>query len=284
MVLIDVSAEECRKGALTDEHREAAVRAIEEEGFVVLGGVVDTAHLDTLHERIVADIPLLLQRDDAPFNWNVGNIQQNPPPFAPYLFADVLLNELVLDVTCAVLGNGVKNAMYGGNTAMPSTERQPVHADTGHLWPRLEVAHPPVHLVINIPTVDVSPDNGSTELWPGTHKDVTITAGVDIKIPHDVLEKRRAEVPPIQPTFKRGGVLIRDMRLWHAGMPNRTQNPRPMLAMIHAPHWLDTGLPLTFPASTQEFFKNPRLNTCAQFVEEEIDHIHATHGYEYEKS
>ena len=250
----------------------------------MLEDVVNTAHLDVLHARMVEDVQLLIKRDDAPFNWNMGNIQQNPPPFPPYLFQDVLLNDLVIDVTNGLLGTPVKNTMYGGNTAMPSEHRQPVHADTGHLWPRLEVAHPPVHLVVNIPTVDVSAENGSTEIWPGTHRDVTITAGKDIKIPHEVLEKRRAEVPPIQPAFRRGGVLIRDMRLWHAGMPNRTDQPRPMVAMIHVPAWLDTGTPLTFPIETRDFFEHPCLHTCARFVKEPIDHISAPHGYEYVKA
>ena len=49
----------------------------------------------------------------------VGNVQQDPPPFPPYLFRDVLLNDMVIAVTTAVLGTPVKNTMYGGNTAMP---------------------------------------------------------------------------------------------------------------------------------------------------------------------
>lgn len=284
MIAIRVTQEEIARRALSSAHLEKAVQAILADGFVVLEDIVDQSHLDVLHERMLEDVQLLIKRDDAPFNWNIGNVQQDPPPFPPYLFQDVLLNDLVIDVTAAILGTPVKNTMYGGNTCMPSAHRQPVHADTSHLWPRLEVAHPPVHLVVNIPTVDVSAENGSTEIWPGTHRDVTITAGKDIKIPHDVLEKRRAEAPPIQPSFRRGGVLIRDMRLWHAGMPNHTDHPRPMLAMIHVPAWLDTGFPLTFPVETQKFFEHARLRTCARFVEEPIDHIRAPHGYEYVKA
>jgi hypothetical protein len=41
----------------------------------------------------------------------------------------------VISVTSAVLGPGVKNVMYGGNTALPGDQRQPVHSDAGHLWP-----------------------------------------------------------------------------------------------------------------------------------------------------
>ena len=283
MTVLEITPAERDSGQMAPEHVEAAAEAILADGFVVLNGVIDTDHLEILHARMLEDLKALLAREDAPFNWNVGNIQQNPPPFPPYLLRDVLMNELVIAVTEAVLGRGVKNTLYTGNTALPSRERQPVHADHGHLWPRLEVAHPPSHLVVNVPLVDVAAENGSTEIWPGTHRDTTITAGKDIKIPPEVLEERRARVPPIQPAIRRGGVLIRDMRLWHAGMPNRTEQPRPMIAMLHVVGWLDTGTPLTFPKGTEEFFRHPRLTTCARFVGEPIDHIRAPSAYEYHR-
>ena len=283
MTTIQVTTKELAARALSAMNLDAAAEALLVDGFVILEDVVNVSHLDLLHERLTADLEALLSRPDAPYNWNVGNVQQDPPPFPPYLFQDVLFNDFVIDVTAALLGAGVKNTLYSGNTALSGDQRQPVHADTGHLWPRLETAHPPVHLVINIPTVDVSAENGSTEIWPGTHRDMTITAGKDIKIPLDVLEKRRAIVPPAQPAFRRGGVLIRDMRLWHAGMPNHTDRPRPMLAMVHVPGWLDAGTPLLFPAETQPFFANPRLRVCARFTQEPIDYIHTPQAYEMER-
>lgn len=283
MVEIEVTEEERAVGILTEAHREEAADAILDEGFVVLKDVVSLAHLDILHARLLEDLEALLHREDAPFNWNVGNVQQDPPPFPPYLFRDVLLNDLVISVTSAVLGRRVKNSYYSGNTAMPSEHRQPVHADTTHLWPRMKVAHPAAQLVVNVPTVDVSPENGSTEIWPGTHLDVSVVADQDIKIPAEALEARRAICPPIQPNIARGSVLIRDIRLWHAGMPNRTDRPRPMIAMIHCCGWLETGTPMRFPKKTEEFFEHPILRTCARFVDESIDHIHAPHAYEYSR-
>jgi hypothetical protein len=283
MTALEITPTEMSSGRMAPEHLEAAVQTILADGFVVLNGVVDTGHLEILRERMLEDLKALVAREDAPYNWNVGNIQQDPPPFPPYLFRDVLVNELVIAVTRAVLGHPIKNTLYSGNTALPSRERQPVHADTGHLWPRLEVAHPPVHLVVNVPLVDVSPENGSTEIWPGTHRDTTITADGDIKIPAEVLERRRAQAPPLQPVVRCGGVLIRDMRLWHAGMPNRTEQPRPMIAMVHAAGWLETGTPLTFPKGTEPFFEHPDLMTCARFVDGPIDHIHAPSAYEYQR-
>jgi ectoine hydroxylase-related dioxygenase (phytanoyl-CoA dioxygenase family) len=281
MTTVEIIRSEIESRTMTPEHREAAVQALREDGLVVLKDVVETEHLDMLLDRMREDLDALRQRKDAPYNWNTGNIQQDPPPFPPYLFRDILVNDMVVAVTEAVLGRGVKNFFYSGNTAVHSDQRQPVHADTGQLWPNLEVAHPACQLVVNVPLVAVSPENGSTELWPGSHLDTTVSMATDIKVPTDVLERRRAEVPPFQPTMTRGSILIRDIRLWHAGMPNRTTAPRPMIAMIHAPSWFATGNPLRFPKGTEDFFADSPLRTAARFVDGPIDHINAPQAYEY---
>lgn len=284
MVEIDVSEDDRASGCLSGDDLKAAVSALNHDGFVVLNDVVDPTHLDTVHERMIADLEALQARKDAPYNWNAGNLQQDPPPFPPYLFADVLLNPFVISVTSALLGAGVKNVMYGGNTALPGDQRQPVHADSGHLWPLdvLEGPHPASQLVVNVSTVDVSPENGSTEIWPGTHHELGVGVGDDIKISPEALEVRRATCPPIQPTFRRGSMLIRDIRLWHAGMPNRTSAPRPMIAMIHTSPWLETGTPLLFPNGTQELFEHPILTTAAAFTSDQIDYISGPTGFEFE--
>jgi hypothetical protein len=279
MVTIAVSSDEISAGSLTAANRAAAVSAVSRDGFVVLEGVVSRESIDALRERMLADVEAFRTRKDAPINWNAGNLQQGPPPFPPFLFRDVLVNDLVIDVTRAILGNGVKSFYYSGNTAVRSEKRQPVHADTGQLWPNQEVAHPPAQLVINVPVVDMSAENGSTEIWPGTHRDLSVVSGHDIKVSPEALEARRAVSPPIQPNVRAGSVLIRDIRLWHAGMPNRTDTPRPMIAMIHCPHWMGTPS-LRFPNGTQEFFRHPHLNTVAEFVDGEIDYVAEPQAYE----
>src|SRR6478609_4487662 len=283
MTAIELTDEDRSADALVGDRLTAAVAALRTDGFVVLKDVVDPVHLDILHARMIAAIESIRSCPDAPYNWNSGNFQQDPPPFPPYLFADVLLNTYAITVTSALLGPGLKNVMYGGNTALPGDQRQPVHADVGQLWPLdvLEVAHPAAQLVINVATVDVSPANGATELWPGTHRELGVGVGDDITIDSELLAARRAVVPPFQPTMRRGSMLIRDIRLWHAGMPNTTSDPRPMIAMIHTSAWLETGAPLRFPIGTEAFFAHPLLTTAARFTEEPIDHIAAPHGFEF---
>jgi len=282
---LDITPEEIQSRRMTPEHLALAVRAVNEDGYVVLNDVVDTAHLDILRDRMLEDVHAFMAREDAPYNFNSSNIQQDPPPFPPYLFRDVLLNDMAVAVTSAILGKGVKNTFYSGNTALHSTLRQPVHADMGQLWRGLEAgkAPPAYALVVNVPVVDISPLNGSTELWPGTHRDTSVSVHDDIKVSPEALEVWRAKSPPFQPTMKRGGILIRDIRLWHAGMPNQTQQPRPMIAMIHYAWWMESHSPLKFPKGTEAFFADSDLKVPATFVDEPIDYIHAPEAYDYQK-
>src|SRR5215210_2635453 len=114
----------------------------------------------------------------------------------------------------------------------------------------------------------------------GHPRELGVGSGDDIKIPPQVLEARRAISPPIQPTFRRGSMLIRDIRLWHAGMPNQTSTQRPMIAMIHACEWLAAGTPLVFPSGTESFFDHPVLTTAVRFTGDSIDYLAAPHGFE----
>lgn len=258
---------------------DTAKRAIEEEGFVVLEDVVDLDHIKHLRERTLEDLEKLLARTDTPFNWTKGNLQQDPPRFAPYLYRDVLVNDAVIAVSKSVLGAGMKNGFYSGNTALPSESRQPVHADMGQLWPNLKVGTPPALLVVNVPLVDMGPENGSTEIWPGTHLDpeIAIQNG-DIEVPDARLEEQRKICPPLQPRVSAGSVVIRDIRLWHAGMPNRTTEPRPMIAMIHSVNWWPAGT-VQFVRGSEEFLSHPDLEWAVEYMDQEIDHIAGVHGY-----
>lgn len=42
---------------------------------------------------------------------------------------------------------------------------------------------------------------------------------------------RRAVRPPVQPEARRGDIMIRDLRTWHAGMPNNSGQHRIMLGL-----------------------------------------------------
>jgi ectoine hydroxylase-related dioxygenase (phytanoyl-CoA dioxygenase family) len=100
-----------------------------------------------------------------------------------------------------------------------------------------------------VPLCDFSPSNGSTEFWLGSHAHTTghdqsiatsestlanarLIAGEPetFVLPHKVEERRNIR-PPIQPVCHKGDIMLRDLRTWHAGMPNEGDYYRIMIAL-----------------------------------------------------
>ena len=110
-------------------------------------------------------------------------------------------------------------------------QRQPVHCDLVH--DHLDL---PFAMIINIPLVDMTLKNGATEWWLGTHlRGNKGIKGPDLTGPWiapKYLEERSLESPPIRPPIAKGSLMIRDMRLWHAGIHNETPDPRILLSMV----------------------------------------------------
>ncbi|KAH7313894.1 hypothetical protein B0I35DRAFT_513474 [Stachybotrys elegans] len=242
--VIRPSPSELQHMSLEARNLEKAVRHIHQDGLVVIEDVVPHEHLDFLNKKMVQDARVLQSRgEDGPFNYNQGNLQQDPPPVAKYFNPLIFLNPIATQITTAVLGPCPKWTFCSANSAIPplpgaKPQRQPVHSDA-------DFAHPthPFALVVNVPLVTTTADNGSTEIWLGTHNNgVESQEGAhgeraSGRIREELLDERSKVSPPIQPAIKKGSVVVRDLRLWHAGMPNTSDEVRVMLAMIHFAPW-----------------------------------------------
>ena len=267
---ITVQSKELATGKLSDAHVKQAVDAIRVDGYVILENVISHEHLDILRERMDADSQILIKAE----KWGgagrlKGHLQQGPPPFAPYIFRDVVANPYVIQVTKELLGPGLYNNFYNGNTNSPGSTTQPLHRDGAHLWPDEKVAHPTAEVVVNISPQDTTEENGSVELWPGSHLEVS---GKHIEAEEE--EARREIVPPIRGNAKKGSALIRDMRLWHRGVPNPSDKPRHMIAMIHRISWLGSNRKLKYKTGCEAAFEDSDLDHNAEFldfVDEKID-------------
>jgi phytanoyl-CoA dioxygenase PhyH len=267
---ITIRPEELAAGQISRAHLDKAIQALRVEGCVVLGDIVSHAHLDLLCERMDEDSRKLIAVEKWGGAGRVkGHLQQGPPPFAPCVFSDIVANPFVIQVTRALLGDGVYNSFYNGNTNCPGSGTQPLHRDGGHLWPGLEVAHPAASVVVNISPMDVSEENGSVELWPGTH----LVTSVEGRVDEQAEEARRRIVPPVRGNAKKGSVLIRDIRLWHRGVPNPSDRPRHMIALIHNIRWLQRGKPLKFNQGCEAAFAGSEFDHNVEFTEEPIDYL-----------
>jgi ectoine hydroxylase-related dioxygenase (phytanoyl-CoA dioxygenase family) len=162
------------------------------------------------------------------------------------MYTDIWANLPAAAVLSCLLGPRPHVNYVNGNTALGNFNgaRQNVHADLTFNHGLFAFG-----IVTNYYLTDVSPANGSTELWIGTHRDTTFADHRNCKenstvsaenlrefgIRPDLLEARRTAMPPIQPTVKKGSVVLRDLRLWHAGICNPAPEPRIMLAFVHTP-------------------------------------------------
>ena len=255
---------------------------LHKDGIIVLENAIDTTHLDTLNAKLAPEALEIANNASHHFNFgkNTRNMDQAPPPTKDLMFKDVWCNPFVAAVLSAVLGPRPVIHYANGNTALraPPTGRQPVHSDC-------EFAHPayfPFACVINICLVDTSQENGATEVWPGSHhvssQEDHITEGDDgegqLSIRSELLEARRKHSPPIQACTKKGSIIIRDLRLWHAGIPNLTNEPRVMLAFVAQPAWFQAKSKILLPLSVKDMVESwdDELVFNAEWVDGEVDH------------
>jgi hypothetical protein len=94
---------------------------------------------------------------------------------------------------------------------------------------------------------------------------------------------------------KKGSAVLRDLRLWHAGLPNPSADARIMLAFVHFPwvrlrsnppcpqktnwtQWYKAGAKVVLPESARDKVeswrsrKNAPVNYAAHFVPANLDH------------
>ncbi|GAA5906964.1 hypothetical protein JCM5296_006072 [Sporobolomyces johnsonii] len=285
------TAEEISSGALSQRNLQRSLEALHLDGIVALEGVVPHDALDKLNDRMLKDTRALVgMGDDGPFNYNKGNIQQDPPVEVEVFHPQIFLNPLATAVTSAFLGGRPTLSFLSGNTAVQSTEGlgQPVHTDADFEHPKI-----PFACVVNVGLVDMRPENGSTELWLGTHTGSGLHVQEGLhgerasgRILPALLEARREVSPPIQPFVPKGSLVIRDLRLWHAGRPNLTPAPRIMLASIQFAPWYRQRMTLCLPSSLRSLIEGKaneqNLDIAAEWVEGRVDPLEVKFGNAYD--
>lgn len=264
---LQITEKEYDARKLDEKTLKAAVDAIREDGYVVLGGVVGLAVLDAMKPKLDEDTAELVRRDEwggtSPLS---GHLSQSMPRSKEHIYSDVVTNPLVIQVTAKVLGEGVHNHFYNCNTNMPGSTTQTLHRDAPHLWP--DPVHPVTSIVINISPIDVDSSNGATELWPRTHRIIGPT-----RVTKAAEEDRRIVVPPVRALTRKGDAVLRDPRLWHRGVPNPSTKARHMIAMVHS-KWFyrrDSTIPVTRGALHS--FDDEVLTTRVELVPDDYDYL-----------
>ncbi|KAE9367865.1 phytanoyl-dioxygenase family protein [Stipitochalara longipes BDJ] len=269
---ITPTLEELKASAYEAPNIEAALEALNQDGFVVLKRVVDVAHVDHLNSFMTKEADELVKNNIKPFNQGVdSNILQGPPlTDSKYLYNDVFFNPFVIQILNAYLGAKPIFNFITGNNALPHTNglRQPVHKDITFFHPQA-----PFFVIANIPLCPFNPSTGSTEFWLGSHASTSgqqqvlatpesTLSNAKLRIGEptcnvisEVVEARRQVRPPIQPSCEKGDIMLRDLRTWHAGMPNESEDYRIMLALGYQAQWYPNHtLRFKAPLSQGNFF------------------------------
>jgi ectoine hydroxylase-related dioxygenase (phytanoyl-CoA dioxygenase family) len=235
--MMQVSQAEIQGGCLSPENLARAVRILGDVGYIVLEGVIDPALVGQLRETFAPIFQAHLAQPEVQARVNAGHgyVQLDAPFISPFSDEVICANPLAVQIMEAVLGPKFVSVFYNTNSTVRGTDIQPIHIDMPNLvFPGFQGSLPCWSLVVNIPLIDFNEANGSTEVWPGTHLN---------PVEGDLLERSRY-LPSARVNAKVGDLVIRDLRVWHRGMPSQIDQVRTMLALVYHREWLHIQRPL----------------------------------------
>jgi hypothetical protein len=242
-----------------------------EDGVVALRQAIAVTAIDALCAKMLDDLAHYAELYEIDNNFQ----GVRPPPFQPFLFPEIIFNEPAITISRAILGPGATLSSYGANTAFTGSQPQVVHADA--VPPQPGPYGPCTLLVVNVPLVDVTEENGATIYWPGTHHDTRLHSGNRFPT-EEMIAEWEAKRPAERALTHRGDLVLRDMRVWHGGMPNRTPTHRPMLALVHRHTKPEQGTFEAEAGSEAFWASHPRLQTSPFFVPKPIDYLRQGHS------
>ena len=162
------------------------------------------------------------------------------PPFDD---VNVFAHPAILGLLNRVFPQEYALVQLATDTPLSGAEYQEYHRDHRPLFSE-GVTTPLYALAVNFPLCRVTPENGPLEIAPGTHK---------LSRAEALAKVASGEAPCVSVPMELGDVMIRTPLAIHRGTPNRTSEPRTMVAMGYVMHWLHTPhLDLSLPRQTYE--------------------------------
>jgi len=153
----------------------------------------------------------------------------------PYMDPAVYAAPLVLPVVRELLGDDCIMQSIGVVCAYPGSKIQHVHRDHPALFAEaggLNAFFPPYALHVVVPLVDLDESTGTTALWEGSHR--MKTQRETSQLNKEQLDRLEGAVKPWP---KMGDCYFMDFRLRHAGTPNISDKPRPILYLVYSRGW-----------------------------------------------
>lgn len=206
------------------------------DGCLSVDRLFDPALIDSAREEFERQFPNL-SKEQLPQHLKVGHRRVQLPIEVKGAIADPMLSAhpLVLGIIESLLGKDPVIDSLSCVVALPGAKAQHLHRDHASLFggaKEVERTIPPYAVTVAIPLVDLTEETGSTLLLKGSQEVVTGSGPNPGKEP----TAYRAFVA-------RGGCYLMDYRLWHQGMANGSEQPRPILYIVYARSWFTDGSP-----------------------------------------
>ena len=214
-------------------------RVFEEQGYVLLPRIVSTSELKRVADVLSAEFQHWQRSSE---NFKGGGLVSGHLNCYPGEVARGVLDELRESGTLAMLQEWFptkpRATRLGCNFNLPGSFPQHYHMDGLFLES---------YLVVNVAVVDTDLTNGAIDVIPKTHKKFykywEFAAG-------------RVYRGSTRLTMRQGDVLVRLSTLWHRGMSNRSDQPRPMLAVTLGEKGVDNPDPFAYRQGQLEFQTN----------------------------
>ncbi len=226
---------------LTPDDIEEAVKVFKRDGFVVIADVLDNAQVDQLaagcneviNEVVALDTENRGNRGSHRYSFGGSSLtrsQLHRPAWQMLLEVDVV-HEILTQIWGST--DYILRAASGDFCLPGAVDYQPLHSDVRDFadaatspfssfydWRRQVSLRdmPPPYICANFLPQDVTPLNGPTRQIPGTHNSRA-------RFPSLEQEPEWMKLSTVCPA-PAGSVMIRDVRAWHGGTPNLSDETR----------------------------------------------------------
>jgi tetratricopeptide (TPR) repeat protein len=159
--------------------------------------------------------------------------------------ATLAASEQLLPMVRTILGEDCVLGAYTAAVSLPGSRIQRLHKDHPPLFPDTRWHHtlPSFALQLMVPLVPLTAANGTTRVYKGTHR-----------LPSDEAQSR----PFHDPLLPLGSGLLLDYRCMHRGLPNLSDQVRPILTLVFNPPWF---------RDTRNYGQQPPLRFSSAFLE-----------------
>ena len=248
----DITQDERNAGTLAPDKLKRIRSSFETNGYAVVSRFLSPETCDLLLKVVYEDVALIRTRPELTGHeqrTGVGHLQLGLRRYAPFVKAELVANPLIESIVAELLGAGAWLGFYSGNVNTPGSGYQPLHYDRPYAWKSEEEAAaagqpwppPTITLSCSVALFDITEESGATEIYPGSQRETVVAGwprGERVQNHPDLIAQWG---PAARMPIPAGGICFRDPRMWHRGVPNHLDVPRPMIALTYhsglAKHW-----------------------------------------------